>query len=220
MVAHEFRTPLNIIQTQMSVLRKEIEYGIDQINRRIQAVQSATDRLAVMFDRWLNSAAVIQSSHSFLPSPQILEHWLPAQLAKFSHLLQNHKFDLRLNGQLSTAMVDDYHLGVALSNLIDNACKYSPADTTLTIEVLHKPGFTGIAVKDEGLGISAESHADVFTAFSRAIRHEQIPGVGLGLSIVQRIVLAHGGHVSLESSPGEGSTFCIWLQRVTSEGQE
>lgn len=220
MVAHEFRTPLNIIQSQLSVMRKEIERGIDQIGPRMQAVQSATSRLAVMFDKWLDNATMIQSSHPLTPKPQMLEPWLQAQLPSFGHLLSNHKLDLRLNGQNAMAMVDDYHLGVALSNLIDNACKYSPTDSCLTIEVLHKPDFAGISLKDEGCGIPKESHADVFEEFSRLHLQEQIPGAGLGLSIVQRIVLAHGGHITLESKPGEGSTFCIWLQRFTNEGEE
>lgn len=220
MVAHEFRTPLSIIQTQMSVMRKEIACGIDQMAERSQAIQSATDRLALMFDRWLDSSATLNASFTLSPKPEILEQWLQTQLPNLSHLTSNHKLDVRLNGSRASAMVDDDHLGLVISNLIDNACKYSPAGTRVTLEVVNKPDFVGISVKDEGQGIAAEFHDKVFAEFSRLTMVEQIPGVGLGLAIVQRIVLAHGGHITLESSPGHGATFCIWLQSLTSAGQE
>jgi signal transduction histidine kinase len=220
MVAHEFRTPLSIIQTQMSVMRKEIACGIDQMAERSQAIQSATDRLALMFDRWLDSSATLNAAFTLSPKPEILEQWLQAQLPHLTHLTSNHQLDVRLNGSRASAMVDDDHLGLVISNLIDNACKYSPAGTRVTLEVVNKPDFVGISVKDEGQGIAEEFHEKVFAEFSRLTMVEQIPGVGLGLAIVQRIVLAHGGHITLESSPGHGATFCIWLQSLTSAGQE
>jgi signal transduction histidine kinase len=218
MVAHEFRTPLGIIQSQMSLMRKEIEHGVDQVEHRMHAVQSATGRLALMFDRWLDSAAMIQSSASLKPQPLIVESWLQVQMQSLGHLLTNHQLHLRLNTQEATiAMVDDYHLGVALSNLIDNASKYSPPASKLTVEVLYKPGYVGIAVQDQGAGIPAESHAHVFAEFSRLTPEGGIPGVGLGLSIVQRIAMAHGGHVTLDSAQNAGAIFCIWLQLAQSQ---
>ena len=142
------------------------------------------------------------------------------QLPQLRHLTVNHRLDVRLNGSKANAMVDDDHLGLVLSNLMDNACKYSPAGTRVTLEVVHKPGFVGISVKDEGRGIPEDAHATVFAEFSRLPLVEQIPGVGLGLAMVQRIMLAHGGHVTLDSKPGQGATFCIWLQSLTVSGQE
>ena len=220
MVAHEFRTPLGIIQTQMSVMRKELERGIDQMAQRMQAIQSATERLSVMFNRWLDNSAMINASFTLSKKPQMLETWLQAQLPQLRHLTVNHRLDVRLNGSKANAMVDDDHLGLVLSNLMDNACKYSPAGTRVTLEVVHKPGFVGISVKDEGRGIPEDAHATVFAEFSRLPLVEQIPGVGLGLAMVQRIMLAHGGHVTLDSKPGQGATFCIWLQSLTVSGQE
>jgi signal transduction histidine kinase len=220
MVAHEFRTPLSIIQTQMSVMRKEIEHGIDQIPQRLQAIQNATERLTVMFDRWLDNSAQINATFTLSPKPQQLDAWVQAQIPHLSHLLSNHQLLVQLNGERSTVLVDDDHLGIVLSNLIDNACKYSPEGSRVTIELVHKPGFAGICVNDEGRGISEESHTHVFAEFSRLHQTDQIPGVGLGLAIVQRIVLAHGGHVTLESLPDQGATFCIWLKRLEIEGQE
>ncbi len=220
MVAHEFRTPLGIIQTQMSVMRKELERGIDQMAQRMQAIQSATERLSVMFNRWLDNSAMINASFTLSKKPQMLETWLKVQLPQLRHLTVNHRLDVRLNGSKANAMVDDDHLGLVLSNLMDNACKYSPAGTRVTLEVVHKPGFVGISVKDEGRGIPEDAHVAVFAEFSRLPLVEQIPGVGLGLAMVQRIMLAHGGHVTLDSKQGQGATFCIWLQSLTVSGQE
>jgi signal transduction histidine kinase len=201
-------------------MRKEIEHGIDQIHQRLQAIQNATERLTVMFDRWLDNSAQINATFTLSPKPQQLDAWVQAQIPHLSHLLSNHQLLVQLNGERSTVLVDDDHLGIVLSNLIDNACKYSPEGSRVTIELVHKPGFAGICVNDEGRGISEESHTHVFAEFSRLHQTDQIPGVGLGLAIVQRIVLAHGGHVTLESLPDQGATFCIWLKRLEIEGQE
>jgi signal transduction histidine kinase len=217
MISHEFRTPLSIIQIQVGLMRKENERGIDQIKRRLDTVGSATQRLAVMFDKWLHSDAINQTLEALQPKHMDIKSWLQEVVRLSAHLLVNHYADLQLQRDASTVFADEYHLGVAVTNLIDNAAKYSPSGTTITIKTLVKEGYIGLEVANEGPGIPLEMQDKIFNEFFRLSPENSIRGVGLGLSIVQRIAKAHGGHVTLASTPGRGAAFTIWLPTVQRE---
>lgn len=210
-ISHEFRTPLSVIQSQASLMRKEHERGIDHVSKRLGAIGSATQRLVVMFDKWLHSDAITQTLDVLELKPLDLQPWLQTVIKTSSHLVLNHTVDLQLHPDVNTVMADEYHLGVALTNLIDNAAKYSPASSQITIATQVKDGHVGIAVTDCGPGIPQEAQDKVFAEFFRLSPENSVRGVGLGLSIVQRIARAHDGEVTLSSTPGHGSTFCIWL---------
>jgi signal transduction histidine kinase len=211
MISHEFRTPLGIIQGQASLMRKEHEHGINQTPKRLEAILGATRRLTVMFDKWLQSDAITNTLEALDRKPLALGPWLRTFLNTSPHLLVNHRAQLRLSAGSDQVMADEYHLGIALTNLVDNAAKYAPANTLILIETRHGDGVIGLCVTDQGPGIEASLHDKVFADFVRLSPESSVRGVGLGLPIVQRIARAHGGHVELTSSPGAGSTFCIWL---------
>ncbi len=100
-----------------------------------------------------------------------------------------------------------------MHNLLDNAVKYSGDSKTVWLEAEAGNGILSIRVRDQGVGISGEDRKHIFEKFFRGrgeISH-RVKGVGLGLSLVQHIVTAHGGAIGLESRVGEGSTFCIKL---------
>jgi two-component system, OmpR family, phosphate regulon sensor histidine kinase PhoR len=103
----------------------------------------------------------------------------------------------------------------ALVNLLDNAIKYSPEDTTVAVSAAHTAGETVIAVTDQGVGVSREHLARLFERFYRVdkARSRDLGGTGLGLSIVKHIAQVHGGTVSVDSVVGRGSTFRIHLPR-------
>ena len=212
MISHEFRTPLSVIQSQASLMRKEHERGIEQIAKRLGAISSAAQRLTVMFDKWLYSNDAITQTLEMLELKSLeLQPWLQTLINTNSHLFLNHPVTLLLPPQVNRVLADEYHLGVVMTNLIDNAAKYSPINSAITIETLLKDDLVGIVVKDEGIGIPLEAQDKVFDAFFRVAPENSIRGVGLGLAIVQRIAHAHGGYVELSAIPEHGSTFCVWL---------
>ena len=108
---------------------------------------------------------------------------------------------------------DPGRLGQAIDNLISNAMKYSPEGGAVTVRISPDDTQCSIEVEDHGIGISADEKKVLFDRFFRgsAATNLHIQGVGLGLSIVKRIVEGHGGVVSVRSQQGAGATFTITL---------
>ena len=114
-----------------------------------------------------------------------------------------------------TVRADPDAVRQALLNIVDNAIKYSPDGTEVTVRLTAGPEDVTIAVRDRGPGVAAEDRDRIFEAFFRspgaAAAHPA--GVGLGLKIVRHIMDAHGGRVSVASEPGKGSTFSLVFPR-------
>ena len=210
-ISHEFRNPLTIIQSQTSLMRKEHELGIDDVRTRLSSIGSATQRLKLMFDKWLYSDDVNHKLDHTDVHALNLHNWLRNFVQSNEYLFLKHPIDLQLHPQVNEILVDEYQLGIALTNLIDNAVKYSPANTQIRLETRLETNWVGIAVHDHGQGIPQEHQAKIFDAFYRVHPENSTPGFGLGLSIVQRIVSAHYGRVELISKALEGTSICIWL---------
>ncbi|AJY75471.1 sensor histidine kinase [Paenibacillus beijingensis] len=117
------------------------------------------------------------------------------------------------NGQSAQILADPHYIGRAVNNIIENAVKYSPSDSTVTVSIDHEPDRVVFRVIDQGAGIPAESLPYVFDSFYRVdkSRNSSIPGSGLGLSIAREIVRLHGGDIGVELNAGHGCTFLIAL---------
>ncbi|MFZ5995293.1 MAG: two-component system histidine kinase PnpS [Thermodesulfobacteriota bacterium] len=110
---------------------------------------------------------------------------------------------------------DHEKLSQAVLNIVDNAVKYSPSDTRITVSLSEREGEAQIDIRDEGTGIPKEDQERIFERFYRVDkgRSRAVGGTGLGLSIVKHAILAHKGRVWVESEPSEGSTFHIVLPK-------
>ncbi len=137
-------------------------------------------------------------------------------LRAFDVMLRHKGFDLvveRPAAPLPPVLMDAAGVAQAVHNLLDNAVKYSGDGRRIVVRLRRAGGFATIAVQDAGLGIGPEDQAKVFDRFFRVstgLVHD-VRGSGLGLCIVNHIVKAHGGDVTLESDVGRGSTFTIRL---------
>jgi signal transduction histidine kinase len=105
---------------------------------------------------------------------------------------------------------DEYLLKVAFSNIIDNACKYSP-DHSVNIKMQNRGNWIEVIFEDNGIGISGEEINKVLEPFYRASNAISLPGTGIGLHIVNQIITLHKGKISLMSTPGKGSSVTVDL---------
>jgi len=137
---------------------------------------------------------------------QSLPSWREAARAKGLH------WQASVPNDLPILEVDPDRLGQALGNLLSNAVKYTPAKGTVSVTAGVAQNAVWIRVSDTGPGIAPEEQERVFVPFYRSQRERRFPqGMGLGLSIARSLVAAHGGWLELESTPGTGSHFTIWI---------
>lgn len=99
----------------------------------------------------------------------------------------------------------------AISNIIENAIKYTDQNGKIKISVIPYQSFTAIEIKDNGIGIAEEEQASVFLRFFRSEKVNDKKGVGLGLYLAREIITKQGGYISLQSEEGKGSCFRIFL---------
>jgi signal transduction histidine kinase len=120
---------------------------------------------------------------------------------------------LDLNAENPVIQTDENHFYNVITNLLDNACKYSPEKPYIRVSTENTAGGIKISVEDRGIGITKEAQHKIFDKFFRVSTGNihNVKGFGLGLSYVKAIVLALGGKILLESEPGKGSRFDIFL---------
>lgn len=125
---------------------------------------------------------------------------------------KNLQWVLQIPENLPDFEADPYRLAQAIGNLVSNAIKYTPKGGTITITAGITHGEVWVKISDTGPGIAPNEQEKIFAPFYRGEQKRRIKqGMGLGLSIVHDVVLAHGGEISLESALGEGSSFTIWV---------
>ena len=147
--------------------------------------------------------------------PTQVEPLIRETLEAFSYPLaqQGFKVETVVPPDLPDVPMDADAVGQALSNLVDNAIKYSGDRKRLRVEAKVSGGEVAISVSDDGIGIPREEHRRIFEKFYRVGRSETQGrrGSGVGLALVRHVAEAHGGRVTVESQPGEGSRFTLWL---------
>ena len=211
LISHEFRTPLSIIETQATLINSESAKGINNIPQRIHAITSSVRHLSTLFTRWTQADRVQNFANQYNPIEINLHTWLPNFLDWARHIYLNHHLEIALDSKTKKIIADEELLQIALINLIDNAQKYSPENTVITIGTINKEGKRGLYIKDEGRGIPEGEYGNIFEEYFRLKDEKNVRGLGLGLSIVRKIVELHSGQIEVVSKMGSGSTFIFWL---------
>ena len=208
-VSHELRTPLTVIRGYVETLQ---DGAVDDRPRAMQylaTVQKHTQQLTNLVNDLLNLSRLDSMAAIADPTPVSLKRIAKrvADLHAPAAQLKNHT--LTVHATPATVRGDGEQLERAVSNLVENAIKYTRAGGNIGI-VVHSDGASAIIeVTDNGIGIAADDVPRIFERFYRAdrSRSREMGGTGLGLSIVKHIVQAHGGTIDVTSAPGQGSTF-------------
>jgi two-component system sensor histidine kinase KdpD len=144
--------------------------------------------------------------------PQNVGEIIVATLAELKPVLQDRPIEVRLQDDLPAAHADFEFVQQVLKQLLDNALKYSPPGSPLTISARGDDGRVVVSVADRGSGIDEREQMRIFDKFFRAREHRfRVPGTGMGLAIAKGIVEAHGGKIWVTSEPGQGSMFSFAL---------
>jgi two-component system, OmpR family, phosphate regulon sensor histidine kinase PhoR len=216
-VSHELKTPLSAIKGYAETLRLGAVHDPEHNLHFVHRIEEQADRLHELILDILQIARVESGQESFeLGNVHVIE--LIEQCAEqFAELAAARQIGLttRVPEQDIWAWADEEGLRTILSNLVDNAIKYTPAGGTVVIRAAASDGRVSLEVQDTGIGIAEKDLARVFERFYRVdkARSRELGGTGLGLSIVKHLVQAFGGNVSVDSQPGRGSTFRVELPR-------
>ncbi len=211
MIAHEFRNPLNIIQAQATMLEIGQRHDQEQILKRTSVIHSAIQRLVKLFDQWLESDRLSQENTQVNKQLLSLSTWLTS-LVNTCHIYHpEHQLFLESIPSNLKIFGDDHLLQIAILNLIDNACKYSPPNSQVNIGVITDDYGIGIFVKDQGCGIASDMQEKILEPYFQIDQHDRTKGVGLGLAFVKRIMQAHDGRIEIQSEPQHGTMITLWL---------
>jgi len=212
MIAHEFRNPLNVIETQNTLLELGAETGMMKVQQRVNVIRSAVDRLSTMFDQWLQSDRLNQEFAKISSLPIDARSLLKDVECCSRSYHCDHLFVCSYPDRPIVIRADYALLRIAILNLIDNACKYSLKGTNVALGAKLEQSWVGIYVTDQGAGIPTDKLSTIFEPYVRLESEQRLVGVGLGLSFVKRIVDMHNGKIEVKSHVGIGSTFTIWIR--------
>ncbi len=215
-MTHEFKTPISTISLATEMLSdSSIDKTPEKQSRFLKMIKDENKRLSVLVESILQTA-ILDKGEFKLKLNELDVHEIINIAINNTHLLieqRNGIINTQLNATKIRFQADRVHLTNIIFNLIDNAIKYSkdiPEITIITEDV--EKGIT-ISVKDNGIGISKENLKKIFEKFYRVPTGNvhNVKGFGLGLSYVQAVVNKHGGDITVQSDPGKGSTFKIFL---------
>lgn len=216
-VAHDFRTPLTIVQEYASIIDEGLEGPVtEKQHRDLQIILAAVSEMTYMVEDFLDSSRLricaVRMDRCAVEVGSIIES--AQQMIRVQAESQNVSVRTTVHEEATTVYADAVKARRVLINLAVNAIKVSPAGSTLRIEARRRAdGDVQIDVIDQGPGLDAEQQRHIFNRFEQidVVTAHSGKGVGLGLSIATQLARLNLGRVGLSSEPGRGSTFSFTL---------
>lgn len=212
-VSHELRTPLASIRALVETMGDGPMEPADQ-EEFVRRIFQQVERLTQLVNELLDLSRIESGAIDLHPEPLDLAQ-VVAEAASLLRVRAEAN-GVRINcPPEGSAIVEADRASVLriVSNLLDNAIKYSPAGSTIDAETHDEGALVALAVHDEGPGIAEQDLGRVFERFYKGEASRSSAGVGLGLAIVKHLVRTHGGTATVESQPGKGATFTVRLPR-------
>jgi two-component system phosphate regulon sensor histidine kinase PhoR len=214
-VSHELRTPLSSIRVFGEFLGLGRVHSREKIREYGDYIETESRRLTQLINNILDFSKIEsgQKIYSFaeVDVGEVIDRTLKSFDVRLKH--EGFEIDLERDGGPLAAHIDSEAVAQAFHNLVDNAVKYSGDSKRIAVRIGREDGCIVVSVRDFGVGISRSEQKKVFDRFHRVstgLVHD-VKGSGLGLAIVAHIAEAHGGKVTVESEPGNGSEFSIHL---------
>jgi two-component system sensor histidine kinase KdpD len=184
----------------------------------LHIVDEETDRLNSMLTEAIQMSRIEAGKVQLRRSPQSLPKIVQAQLEKLREGLEGRKVTVEVPETLPRVSVDPEFIGIVIGQLLNNALKYTPPGSPLTLRASAGETEVIVSLEDCGPGISEPEQKKVFEKFFRGKdQRERIPGTGMGLTIAREIVRAHHGRIWVESEPGKGARFSFSVPRTARE---
>jgi signal transduction histidine kinase len=214
-VSHEFKSPLTSIRQIAEML---VHGRVPTPERQLKyytTILQQSERLSHLIDNILDFSKMEEGQKIFHFEKADITPVIKDIVESFQEVMANAGFHISLtvSDNLPDIVFDGEAIGQVMHNLLDNACKYSGDSKNIEVSLLSKGNKIVISVRDYGIGIRKEDQDKIFSRFYRAGEEltQSVKGSGIGLTIVKQLVEAHHGEITVESSPGKGSTFTVRL---------
>jgi signal transduction histidine kinase len=221
-VSHEFKSPLTSIRQLAEMLQGGRVPSDERRQKYYDVLLEQSERLSLLTDNILSLARIEDGRAGFAFEPADIQALLTGVVSSFQERMRHEGFSigLEIEGELPPLAVDRTSLAQAVTNLVDNAVKYSGDSRRVLVRASAQGAWLTIAVRDFGIGIKSGDLGQIFERFYRAGDEltRSVKGSGLGLTLVKEIVEAHHGEVRVESEPGKGSVFSIRVPLPPSKG--
>lgn len=216
-LGHDIKTPITAVKNQIEAIqdgiisKDEIDQTLDQMAFQIDRLSSLTKQLmeVAVMEKATTESAVNQEQKIWL------DQFLLTLLSSFDYILRKkqQKLTLQVDSNIKTLFTDENKLNRILTNLIENASKYSSENTTIYLKIENKNKQIIFSVEDEGIGIQPEDQEKIFDRLYRVekSRNPETGGSGLGLYISKSLAEQLGGFLTVTSEHGNGSTFYLNL---------
>jgi len=214
-ISHEFKSPLTSIRQLAEMLQTGRVPSEERRQKYYDTLLEQSERLSLLTDNVLNFAKMEEGRKEFEFEKNDIGALLLEIVSAVQDRVRHEDFEiqLKIEKSLPSIMADSASISQSITNLIDNAIKFSGKAKRVVIKSFTEDQYLVISVQDFGIGIKKEELDKVFDRFYRGGDEltRTVKGSGLGLTLVKQIVEAHKGKVHVESEPGQGSTFTIRL---------
>jgi signal transduction histidine kinase len=215
-VSHELRTPLSSIRVFAEFLKMGRVDDPAKVREYGEYIEAESRRLSQLIANILDFSRIESGQKTYTFERADVVSVVASTIKSFEMRLCEQEFAISLSAPAvppPPAVIDADAISLAVANLLDNAVKYSGTAREVSVRIEHVERFLSVSVVDGGIGIPRDEHEKIFERFHRvgnALVHD-VKGSGLGLAIVKHIVSAHRGWVTVDSEPGRGSRFTIFL---------
>lgn len=214
-ISHEFRTPLAGMKVSIELLLENVrDLSTTEFTQLLNSLNLGVANLQRLIDNLLESSKIEADHFALRRQPMDVHTLLSASVRIIHPILARRQQWLRLSEPLALpdVNVDSVRIKQVLVNLLDNASKYSPMGTPITLQLDVEAGMLRVAVLDRGGGVPDSQRDAIFQRFVR-LEHDLLAehGAGLGLSVARSIIERHGGRIGVESHIGGGSVFWFTL---------
>jgi signal transduction histidine kinase len=212
MVSHELRSPMAaVIGSAKTLHQRWRELTPEQRGSFLGLIEHETTRLAELVGNVLDTSRIESGSFSYSFAEVDVVELIQESAAAAESGQDEVRINANVRRPLPPVRGDRERLRQVITNLIDNAVKYSPAGGEVVVDAFAENGRISVEVRDRGPGVAREHHSLIFEKFGRVSGEHTQPGTGLGLFIARSIAEAHGGTVEVHSAPSEGAMFALVL---------
>ena len=217
-ISHELRTPLTSIKAYTETILSDPDMRDETKRQFLEIIDEESNRLATLIEGLLEISRIDSGTMTIMREPVDVASLAGQVLTVLQPLAdkKNVRLESHIEDELGIMQGDENRIQSALTNLANNAIKFTPRDGRVWLSIRREDEQLVIEVGDTGMGIPQEALPRIFDRFYR-VHHpgEHIQGTGLGLAIVKKIVALHGGRIEVESEVDKGTVFTIYLPYMT-----